>query len=443
MTPFAFARGLLGCAALTSVVRATTATGLSSFEAIEEPLVKYFPATGKFMPDDFVNITDLGDGTFRMAHRYNAEWWDGDRDTKNKDRQRAEVKGLGPHQFDGETFFYTTTWRTNPKFRGTAGFCHVFQLKATNGDAGAPLVTLSIHGDRATVEANPVGEKIMAREFPWKPGVWQTVRLIIKTSRLANGVLLASVDGGPFQGRTGIELSRPEASEYRPKWGLYRKAVVRAPLGDDYVEHRAVRAQKLPAAFDPATARSQLLAAGDDNAALEREERERARTSSAEQALAWLETRPQAEARDFALGSIAALWAESNPAAAMAWAEKCPQRPVRLDATGRIFSRWADRDAGAALAWLQHHAPDPDLDPIAWLFATDTTYRYVNRRLALEGAALIKDPTLRAAAFEHVALIWGRENADAAAAFIRRSPALTASQKDAITDKLPTRRARE
>ncbi len=443
MNPSALARALLGCVALAATGRAATATGLSSFEAIEEPLVRFFPATGKFAPDDFVNITDLGGGMFRMAHRYNAEWWDGDRDTQNKDRQRAEVKGLGPHQFDGETFLYTTTWRTNPGFRGTAGFCHVFQLKATNGDSGAPLVTISIHGDRATVEANPAGAKIVAREFPWKPGIWQSVRLIITTSRAANGALLASVDGDAFQGRTGVELSRPDANEYRPKWGLYRKAVVRAPMGDDYVEHDTVRAQKLPADFDVATVKPQSLAAAEDNVALELEARERARTSSPEKALAWLETRPEAEPRDFALGSIAALWAETNPAAAMAWAEKCPQRPTRLDATARIFSRWADRDGDAALAWLQRHAPDADLDQIAWLFSTDTTYRYVNRRLALEGAALIKDANLRAAAFEHVARIWGRDNADAAAAFIQKSPALTAAQKAVIVDRLPTRRARE
>ena len=62
-------------------LRAVTATGLSSFEAIEEPSVKFFPATGKFVPDTFVNITDRGDGTFRFAHRFNAAWWDGDRDT--------------------------------------------------------------------------------------------------------------------------------------------------------------------------------------------------------------------------------------------------------------------------------------------------------------------------------------------------------------------------
>lgn len=439
---FLFVGWALALPALSPSVRAVTATGLSSFEAIEEPLVKFFPATNTFVPDNFVNITDLGGGTFRMTDRYNAVGWDGDRDTKNNDRQRAEVKGLGPHQHDGETFFYSTTWRTNPDFHGTAGFCHIFQLKATNGDNGAPLVTISIHGDKARVEANPAGQKIIAREFAWKPGTWQVVRLVIRTSRGKNGALFASVNGDKFVGVEDVELSRPDADEYRPKWGLYRKAVAHASLGDDYIEHRELHAQKLSADFAATRASPSGILTPDDNAALEREARVKVRKSSPEETLAWLQTLPESESPAFTLGSIAALWAETEPAAAMAWAEKFPRRDVRLDATARIFSRWADRDVAAAAAWLASHAPDADLDQVAWLFATDTTYRYVNRRFALEGAALIKNDALRAAAFEHVLMIWGRDDGKAVVEFLQQTPALTAQQKEKILDKLPTRRAR-
>src|SRR5829696_6707217 len=82
---------MVGTLASAPSLHAATATGLSSFEAIEEPLVKFFPATGKFERDAFVNITDQGGGVFRFTNRFNADWWDGDRDTENKDRQRAEV----------------------------------------------------------------------------------------------------------------------------------------------------------------------------------------------------------------------------------------------------------------------------------------------------------------------------------------------------------------
>jgi hypothetical protein len=412
------------CVALAVVPcgRAVTATGLSSFEAIEEPLVKFFPATGKFEPDALPNITDLGGGRFRMLARYNANWWDGDRDTLNKDRQRMEVKGLGPHQLDGEIFEYTTTWRSNLGFRGANGFCHLFQLKATNGDSGAPLITLSLHGDRATVEANSTGGKIIVREFPWRPAKWQTVKIRVKTSAQADGEVLVSIDGDPLQGKTGVVIARPAADAYRPKWGLYRKAVVNAPMGDDFIEHQAITAQKVGA---PVV----------DNVALETAAREQAKTSTPAKALAKLATRSSPEG-DFAQASIATLWAETDPAAAMAWAESQPNQSLRRDATARIFSRWADRDVAAAAKWLHTHAPNAAMDSLVWLFVTDTTYRYVRREIALEAAPLIKDSELRAKAFEHVVEIWSRTEPDAAAKFVEKCPALTAEQKRAIVGRI-------
>ncbi len=416
---------LLGAALLAPVTHATTATGLSSFDAVEEPSVKYYPATARFVPDDLVNITDEGGGTFRMFERYNAEWWDGDRDTHNTDRQRAEVKGLGPHQKNGDTFEYATTWRGSPGFRGSGGFCHIFQLKGINGDDGAPLVTLSIQGgtDFATVEVNRAGPKIIARKFTWQPHTWQTVRIRVKTSPHADGEIMVSVDGDAFQGRTGVEISRPDATEYRPKWGLYRRAAVHAPMGDDYVEHKDLTAQKAGAPII-------------DNAPLELAARQIAKTSSPAKSLAWLQAQPTTTGRDYAIGTLAAFWAESDAPAAMAWAESQPAGVVRLDATARIFCRWADRDVPAATKWLHARTPDPQLDPLLWLFTTDTTYRYVNRPVALDALPLISDPALRAAAFDHVTLIWARQFPDDAAKFVAGTAALSVPQKDAIIAKI-------
>lgn len=415
--------GLVLLVAVATRSNADTAIGLSSFEAIEEPLVQFHPASGRFTPDSFVNITEVGQATFRFTNRFNADWWDGDRDTLNRDRQRAEVKGLGPHTRHGQTLIYTTTWRSNPGWRGTAGFCHIFQLKATNGDSGAPLITLSLRGDKAIVEATPDGPKIIAREFAWQPGTWQTVRIRVRTSPTTDGELQVSVNGDPYVGRTGVALSRPRANTYRPKWGLYRRAAVNAPMGDDYIEHRDISVQT-PHATQP------------DNAALETEARALAKHSGARAAIAWLQSKPQSAARDFAIASLAALWAEREPPAAMAWAEALRRSPLRADAMMRIFSRWADRDVAAAALWLKAHAPDPSMDGLVWLFATDTTYRYVQREIALEAAPLIQDFELRAAAIEHVVEIWARTERAAAIAFVEQSTALTQHQKNAIVKKL-------
>src|SRR5262245_17791388 len=88
---------LFAIALLRAPLRASTATGLSSFEGEEEPTVLYHPSDGSFSSDSFDNITDQGGGVIRTTLRYNPaqDWWDGDRATTNDDRQRAEVKGLG------------------------------------------------------------------------------------------------------------------------------------------------------------------------------------------------------------------------------------------------------------------------------------------------------------------------------------------------------------
>jgi hypothetical protein len=246
-------RPCLAAVALISIpcvpIAAETATSLKSFEGIEEPTVRYVVEPDRFEPDELVNITDVGDGTFRMMLRYRAgQWWDGDRAMGNKDRQRAEVKGLGPHQRDGERFEYATTWRTSPGLRGTDRFCHVFQLKAVDGDNKPPLVVLSIQqGDGNASLRYCSGRRRgfeVARRFQWKPATWQTVRIRVRTSSREEGELTLSVNGDEFGGATGIPLYRPGATRYRPKWGLYRGVSRDMAIGDDYVEHRNVSADQ-------------------------------------------------------------------------------------------------------------------------------------------------------------------------------------------------------
>ena len=51
--------------------------------------MRYVVGRDAFVSNDFVNITDAGGGVVRMSLRYRPdEWCDGDRATRNKDRQR-------------------------------------------------------------------------------------------------------------------------------------------------------------------------------------------------------------------------------------------------------------------------------------------------------------------------------------------------------------------
>src|SRR5262245_63135958 len=78
-------------AGINMAVMSVIAVGLSSFEGIEEPTVVYHPQTQSFTTGDpFVNIIDVERATVRFRLRYSPDWWDGDRSTANKDRQRAE-----------------------------------------------------------------------------------------------------------------------------------------------------------------------------------------------------------------------------------------------------------------------------------------------------------------------------------------------------------------
>jgi hypothetical protein len=225
-----------------------TATNLAGFEGLEEPVVRYVVAQHQFVPDDFTNLTDQGGGTVRMTLRYHDDWWDGDRDRHDTTRQRAEVKGIGPHQRTGELFEYATTWRTSTNFFGSGRFCHVFQLKAVDGDNDAPLVTISILAGTSNACVHYCSDYARGfttvRKFHWSPGVWQNVRLRVKTSAVNDGEILVSVDGDDFQGVTNVAVYRPEATGYRPKWGLYRGIAKNLPPGETYVEHRNASAQK-------------------------------------------------------------------------------------------------------------------------------------------------------------------------------------------------------
>ena len=240
--------------AMVATASALTATNLAGFEGIEEPVVKYLVAEKKFVPDDFTNITEAGSHTVRMTLRYQADaWWDGDREREDTSRQRAEVKGIGPHQKPGETFEYATTWRTSTNFYGGGKFCHVFQVKAIDGDNGAPLVTISILAgtSNACVHYWSGGARgfTNVRKFNWSPGVWENVRIRLKPSShgdgAKDGAISVSVNGDEFLGVTNVAIYRPDATSYRPKWGLYRGTSKNLPPGACYVEHKDASAQKM------------------------------------------------------------------------------------------------------------------------------------------------------------------------------------------------------
>jgi hypothetical protein len=258
----------LALAALTPLCAfATTATTLSSFGGIEEPEVIYHPSTDTFTNDSFVNITDQGSGTFRMFLRYrDGSWWDGDRTTTSNDRQRGEVKVLGNRQGRGETYEYRSTWRLDPAFSVDGHFCHITQVKAYDGgDTSDPLVTTSIiDNTTAAIRYCSAGMSGLTtvRSFSWAPNTSKTVAYRLKTSSAngtADGSLTVSVNGDSFVGITNKQMYRTDATQYQPKWGLYRGVQNGLSFGDDYSEHSNVQANKITSTASTVTVEAESL----------------------------------------------------------------------------------------------------------------------------------------------------------------------------------------
>jgi hypothetical protein len=233
--------------ASTTSLLATTATSLSSFETEEEPDDIYYPATNRYVSDSYDNMTERGGGVFRMELRYrnSGEWFDSG---GHDDRGRAEVKGLGPYQGKGETFDYISTMRTSPNWQNTSRFAHVFQLFTVNGGSSVGyMVQMNFSGSQGAgkLSVNPrsAGTSYTARGFTFTPGTAATYRIQVKGA--SAGYARLSINGDALTGMDADLTVSSTYTGYRPKWGLYRGFNTGWSLGDTYVEHGNVQANKV------------------------------------------------------------------------------------------------------------------------------------------------------------------------------------------------------
>src|SRR5207249_897158 len=132
------------------------------------------------------------------------------------------------HQLPGETFDYTTLWRSSATYQGSGSFCHFFQLKGVDGDNGAPLITASIKAGVGTANlqywSGTMANSAVARSFTWAQSTWESLQIRVKTANAGDftGSAQASVNGDGLSGITGVEMYRTGTTGYRPKWGNYR-----------------------------------------------------------------------------------------------------------------------------------------------------------------------------------------------------------------------------
>ena len=176
--------------------------------------------------------SDLGKNVF-VFHSHIVD--DNDR-CINLDRVRMEIKGGGTaeEQTQGQTAYFRWKFKLDANFIGGSTFCHIFQIKAVDGDDGAPIITITprasiieiIHDGGDEAGSVDLGRLASTNLAPFK-GTWvegyvkytssDNGSIDISLTRVSDGAVLLS-----YSKTGGIDLWRTGASRNHPKWGMYR-----------------------------------------------------------------------------------------------------------------------------------------------------------------------------------------------------------------------------
>lgn len=181
---------------------------------------------------------------FNFINHANTEVLDSDRGRLLSDRQRNEMKSqtnYNWHKLNGNwNEWQRLEWkfRISKDFRPSTSFCHLHQLKAQEGNNGAPLITIStrcdkdgnnkrvqiIHtGDNKKSSKGVIIDNLPLSDFEEE---WIQVEtemhythhgvFRIKLTRISDGKILVN------QSFSDIDLWRKGATNIRNKFGIYR-----------------------------------------------------------------------------------------------------------------------------------------------------------------------------------------------------------------------------
>lgn len=169
------------------------------------------------------------------------------------DRQRIEIKTYGPSPayvkgFLNDTVVYRWKFRLPEGFQATRNFTHIHQVKAGDGDDGAPLITLTprkgtpdrmelIH--TAGAGGKSAGTVLRVDLEPFL-GTWVEAyekitysykgQFSIVIKRLSDGEKLLEYSNDD------LDLWRKDTTFIRPKWGIYRSLNDPGNLRDEQVK---------------------------------------------------------------------------------------------------------------------------------------------------------------------------------------------------------------
>ncbi len=180
---------------------------------------------------------------FRFTLHANKRHLDGDRGAKN-DRQRNEMKSQTSEQWKhlngniGETQILKWKFKLPKGFRPSTKFCHIHQLKAQEGNNGAPLITISTRcdgnaGNRRiqvihTGDTRQSSKGVLIDNLPLSDFEDQWIEVTTEMYYKHDGVFKIKMrrigDNKILTDRTfeNIDLWRKGATNIRNKFGLYR-----------------------------------------------------------------------------------------------------------------------------------------------------------------------------------------------------------------------------
>ncbi len=166
------------------------------------------------------------------------------------DRQRNEIKTYGPSPdylkgFNGDTVTFRWRFKLDAGFQPSPSFTHIHQIKAGDGDAAAPIITLTPRANAERLQiihVDSAGRSTTIATTPLEPfkGAWVDAyeritygsdgSYAITLTNLSDGTALLSYS------RDHIDLWRDGTTFVRPKWGIYRSLNNPGYLRDEDVQ---------------------------------------------------------------------------------------------------------------------------------------------------------------------------------------------------------------
>ena len=174
---------------------------------------------------------------------------DNDRCT-NFDRQRLEIKtdSGSPAYVKGflnDSVSYRWKFKLPAGFQSSPNFTHIHQIKAGDGDSGAPIITLTPRAGSPDLlqiiatDSHGTGSTLFQTELAPFIDVWvEAFEQITYSFTGKYSIVIKTLDGGTTllsYSNDNIDMWRTGTTFSRPKWGVYRSLNSASFLRDEQV----------------------------------------------------------------------------------------------------------------------------------------------------------------------------------------------------------------